>query len=154
MIDFDYLKCQFCQVNVREDVIQNSSYSNTDNSHADTSISGSFCPLTTGNYQLSFLGRYNYGFRYTFVDESGDSQATISRTLYKNYCYYFYLLANDERSASVTFQVTYNGIEYIPNARELISCKYNGALQASSEHTLQILCKSDIYLFIIGFIIN
>ena len=73
-------------------LIPSSSYSNTDTVHADTVISGSFCPLTTNNYTLKFSGSYTNYFSYVFDVVTGSNPSTIKRKLYKNHCYYFMLL--------------------------------------------------------------
>ena len=132
-------------------LIPSSSYSNTDTVHADTVISSSFCPLTTNNYTLKFSGSYTNYFSYVFDVVTGSNPSTIKRKLYKNHCYYFSVYAADSKSASATFMVEVDSFTYIPNFRELISCKYNGVLHTIGRNNK--CYKMNIYIYILSFLI-
>ena len=113
-------------------ILGQASRSYSHSQHADISLVGSFCPLLSGLYSITFSGTFEsqYLHYFNFGDRATQNfPATIEQNIQKHQCFPFRIYSAARYYATATIQVSLNGYSYIPSYLELLTCSYTGTLK-------------------------
>ena len=123
--------------NLQQHVIDEAFIENIQSSSSDSNLEGSFCPIKSGIYTLTFEGTVcQWKHYFTFASSAQiDTPKSIVRHLYKNMCYsyYIYSACTSYTYSKITVQLEGTSA-YILNSTESITCLYDGCTNGMLEN--------------------